>query len=109
MTLFAAVMINSFMIPFGIGFETTFATHPLIIFSVVVYLIDIPFRMRTGITNTQLISTESKVIMKDYLEKWLILDVISTFPFEYFLYFSGNEVTARWFMLLKLLKLGKIY
>lgn len=36
------------------------------------------------------------------------MDVLATFPFEYFLTLSGNFIAARWFMLLKLLKIGRL-
>ncbi len=38
-----------------------------------------------------------------------MLDVISTFPFEYVLLFTSNGDSARYVMLFKLLKLGRLY
>lgn len=48
--LITAITINILLIPYGIGFETNFSTHPLIIFSLIVYLIDIPVRIRSGMS-----------------------------------------------------------
>jgi len=107
-TLIAAITINSFMIPYGIGFEFDFAFHPLIIFGVVVYIIDIPVRIRTGITKNHKITTDTKIIFKDYLSKWLLLDVLAAFPFEYIMIIAKNESSARYVMLFRLIKLGRL-
>ena len=66
-------------------------------------------RMRTGVTTKYRVTNDFKIIWGHYFTKWLLLDVIATFPFEYILTASGNIVTARWIMLLKLLKLGRLY
>ena len=78
-----AIATNIILIPYGIGFEGDYATHPLIIFGVIVYMCDIFVRMRTAITNDNKICTDVNAIFEDYLNKWLLLDVIATFPFEY--------------------------
>ena len=75
----------------------------------IIYVLDIPMRMRTGVTTKYRVTNDFKIIWGDYFTKWLLLDVIATFPFEYILTASGNIVTARWIMLLKLLKLGRLY
>ncbi len=38
-----------------------------------------------------------------------MLDIIATFPFEYVLLFTSNGDSARYVMLFKLLKLGRLY
>jgi hypothetical protein len=60
--LFTATTINAVMIPYGIGFEQDYALHSLIIASFVVYLIDIPIRIRTGITKTSRITADTHLI-----------------------------------------------
>jgi hypothetical protein len=50
LTLVVAIVMNSLIIPYGIGFEQNFSTSPFIIFAFLVYVIDIPVRMRTGVT-----------------------------------------------------------
>jgi len=83
--LIFSISVNAIMIPYGIGFEFDFSLHPLLIFGLVVYILDIPIRIRTGILNNHKISTDSNAIFRDYLNKWLLLDVITTFPFEFVL------------------------
>lgn len=107
--LAAAITVNAVLVTFGIGFDRDFATHPLLIAAFVVHLFDIPIRMRTGVLNDQTISTDMDAVLKQYLERWLLLDILATFPYEYFLTFSGNYGAARWFMLLKLLKMGRLH
>jgi hypothetical protein len=53
----------------------------------VIYLIDIPMRMRTGVTDATKICLEPKQILNYYVNNWLILDIIATFPIEYCTYF----------------------
>jgi hypothetical protein len=48
--LIIAIVINSLIIPYGLGFEQNFATNPFIIFAFVIYVIDIPVRLRTGVS-----------------------------------------------------------
>lgn len=54
--LMTTIIINTFLVPFGIGFEQNFSTHPLMIFCLIVYVIDIPVRIRTGVSENQKIS-----------------------------------------------------
>jgi hypothetical protein len=51
LTLCAAITANCIMIPYGLGYLSNFWNHPLIIFGWVVYSVDIPVRLRTGITS----------------------------------------------------------
>lgn len=74
----------------------------------IVYFIDIPIRMKTGITADYRITTDTHIIVKDYLNRWLILDIISTFPYEYFLNSLGIQDGAKYVMLLRLLKIGRL-
>lgn len=46
-----AITVNALLVTFGIGFDRDFATHPLLITAFLVYVIDIPIRIRTGILN----------------------------------------------------------
>ena len=102
-----AIATNIILIPYGIGFEGDYATHPLIIFGVIVYMCDIFVRMRTAITNDNKICTDVNAIFEDYLNKWLLLDVIATFPFEY-IFIATKDSGLRLVMLLKLLKIGRL-
>jgi hypothetical protein len=49
LTLIIAIIINSLIIPYGLGFEQNFSTNTFVIFAFVIYLIDIPVRLRTGV------------------------------------------------------------
>lgn len=82
--------------------------EPRIIACLLIYILDIGVRLRTGITNDHKFTTDSKKVFNDYLEKWILIDIIATFPFEYFLTGSDNTITCRWFMLVRLLKLGRL-
>ena len=42
------------------------------------------------------------------MNKWLIIDVISMFPFEYFLVATRNKELVPYVLLLRILKLGRL-
>lgn len=56
--LITAIVINLLMIPYGIGFEANFSTNPFIIFSLIIYIIDIPVRLRSGMASNAKISID---------------------------------------------------
>lgn len=74
----------------------------------VVYIVDIPVRLRTGVTIHNKITIENNPILKFYLDKWLIMDLLATFPFEYILITTGNLDAARYVLLFRLLKVGRL-
>ena len=47
--LTVAIIINFLLIPYGIAFNEYFWNHPLIIFAWIIYMFDIPVRLRTAI------------------------------------------------------------
>lgn len=106
--LIVAITLNSILIPYGISFEASFVYHPIIISCIIVYTIDIPMRIRTGVTSDHKISIKPVNNLRTYFDKWLILDVVATFPFEWILVPTGNEMTARYVLLLRLLKVGRL-
>jgi len=105
--LSCAIFANCVIIPYGIGFEQIFWNHPAIIISWIIYAFDIPIRARTAIVNGEL-TTDSQAIFRFYINKWLIIDVISMFPFEYFLVATRNKELVPYVLLLRILKLGRL-
>lgn len=73
-----------------------------------VYVIDIPVRLRTGVAEHHKITIENKIILKWYLDKWLLVDLLATFPFEDILDYTGNAESARYVLLFRLLKVGRL-
>lgn len=54
------------------------------------------------------ISIDSGKNIKSYFDKWLLIDVIATFPYEYFLITIASNDEARYVLLLRLLKIGRL-
>jgi len=48
-------------------------------------------------------------ITRSYIDKWLLLDVLAVFPFEYVFSATGDIETARYLLLFRLLKVGRLY
>lgn len=108
LALIVAIMINSILVPYGIGFEHNYAMDPFIIISFIIYLIDIPVRVRTGVTESEKITIENRPILKSYLDKWILIDVLATFPFEYVFTIAGSPEEAKYVLLFRLLKVGRL-
>lgn len=45
--------------------------------------------------------------MKSYFDKWLLIDIIATFPYEYIYIAIANLDGARYVLLFRLLKIGR--
>jgi hypothetical protein len=48
-------------------------------------------------------------ITRSYLDKWLMLDVFAVFPFEYVFLATGDTEIARYLLLFRLLKVGRLH
>lgn len=108
LTLCAAITTNCIMIPYGLGYLSNFWNHPLIIFGWVVYSVDIPVRLRTGITSEHRITIDSNYSLRDYVNKWLLLDVITAFPYEYMLMGTGEGANVPYVLLVRMLKFFRL-
>lgn len=96
------------LITYGVGFDQDVLFNPVYICCTVIYLADMPFRAKTGATNPEHICLVPEQIMQYYINKWLILDILSILPIEYITYFYSATLT-RYLLMLKLVKLGRIY
>lgn len=103
-TAFLAQMI---LITYGVGFDQNVLFNPVYIVCTFIYIVDMPFRAKTGATNPQNICLVPEQIMNYYINKWLILDILAILPIEYITYFYSEELT-RYLLLIKLVKLGRI-
>jgi hypothetical protein len=65
-------------------------------------------RARTGVLSNYIISIDHKEIFKQYMDKWIIQDLISFMPLEYALNLSGNSEIVPYMLLLRLLKFGRM-
>lgn len=108
MLLVTAIIINSLMVPYQLGYEQDYTEHPLILFCLIVYIFDIPVRLRTGVSHNK-ISIDTRDITRSYLDKWLMLDVLAVFPFEHVFLATGDIEIARYLLLFRLLKVGRLY
>jgi Ion transport protein len=106
--LVTAIIINSLMVPYQLGYEQDYTEHPLILFCLIVYIFDIPVRLRTGVSHNK-ISIDTRDITRSYLDKWLMLDVLAFFPFEHVFLATGDIEIARYLLLFRLLKVGRLY
>ena len=97
------------MVPYQLGYEQDYTQHPLILFSLVVYIVDIPIRLRTGVSGQNKISIDTMEIIRSYIDKWLLLDVLAVIPFEYVFSATGDIETAKYLLLFRLLKVGRLY
>jgi len=96
------------MVPYQLGFDQDYTENPLILFCLIVYIFDIPVKLRTGVSNNK-ISIDTRDITRSYFNKWLMLDVLSVFPFEHVFLATGDIEIARYLLLFRLLKVGRLY
>ena len=108
MILVTAIIINSLIVPYQLGYEQDYTEHPLILFGLIVYIFDIPVRLRTGVSLDK-ICLDSREITRSYLDRWLMLDVLAVFPFEHVFLATGDTEIARYLLLFRLLKVGRLY
>lgn len=111
--LWNAIMIIAFtyvlfVVPYGIGFKEDHGFDPLLIVCQVLFAIDIPLRMRTGITEPKHITTNLQQIFNYYINTWLFYDMLASIPIEYVLQVY-YPVISRWIMLLKFFKIFRLY
>lgn len=97
-----------FVVPYGIGFKEDHGFDPLLIVCQVLFAVDIPLRMRTGITEPKHISTNLQQIFTYYINTWLFYDMLASIPIEYVLQVY-YPVISRWIMLLKFFKVFRLY
>lgn len=101
-----AILTQTVLVTYGVGFDQNVQFEPAYFVCTVIYMIDIPVRIRTGVTDATKICLEPRQILNYYVNHWLILDVLATVPFEYCTYYWHDELN-RYLMLLKVLKLGR--
>jgi hypothetical protein len=97
-----------FVVPYGIGFKEDHGFDPLLIVCQVLFAVDIPLRMRTGITEPKHITTNLQQIFTYYINTWLFYDMLASIPIEYVLQVY-YPVISRWIMLLKFFKVFRLY
>ena len=79
--------------------------------AILVYVVDIFMRSKTAITKPETLCFDRAEVMRHYVNSWLILDLLSCLPFEYFMLpFSANYMLyIRYVRLFRLCKLSRIY
>jgi hypothetical protein len=97
-----------FIVCYGIGFKEDHGFDPTLIVCQLLFAIDIPLRMRTGITHPAHISTNLQNIFTYYINTWLFYDMLASIPIEYVLQVYYPEI-SRWIMLLKFFKIFRLY
>lgn len=118
------LMLNVILLPVAIAFFQD-AVHPgWLTFNCIsdfIFLVDIVLNFWTGvITDENTVILELKEIRKLYIRKWLTLDIISVFPFDYITLavFHSNDsldsvlqasLALRLFRLVKLLSLLRLF
>ena len=119
------LMLNVILLPVAIAFFQD-AVHPgwLTFNSIsdLIFFLDIVLNFWTGvITDENTVILELRQVRKLYVKKWLILDIISIFPFDYIMLviFETNDsvqsqiahasLALRLFRLVKLLSLLRLF
>ena len=117
------LMLNVILLPVAIAFFQD-AVHPgWLTFNCIsdfIFLVDIVLNFWTGvITDENTVILELKQVRKLYVKKWLSLDIISVFPFDYIVLviFQSNDsvqilhasLALRLFRLVKLLSLLRLF
>lgn len=118
------LMLNVILLPVAIAFFQD-AVHPgWLTFNCIsdfIFLLDIGLNFWTGvITDENTVILELRQIRKLYVKRWLILDIISIFPFDYIMliiFESNNSLQSivhaslalRLFRLVKLLSLLRLF
>lgn len=108
LVMFLAFNYVFFMVWYGIGFKQDIGFNPLLIVCQVIFALDIPIRMRTGIVEPKHISTDLKKVFTYYINTWLFYDMLASVPIEYVLQVYYPEIT-RWILVLKFFKIGRLY
>ena len=111
------LMLNVILLPVAIAYFHD-AVHPgwltFNIFSDFVFIVDIILNFWTGIiTNENRVILDIREIRKSYAKKWLAIDTLSIFPFDYVAYgiFESSDsaesllAASKALRLLRLLKL----
>ena len=81
-------------------------------FAILVYFVDIFMRSRLAITKQLELCLDRNIVLQQYVNSWLILDVLSCLPIEYIMMpFSSQQLLdyTRYLRLLRLLKFGRFY
>ena len=118
------LMLNVILLPVAIAFFQD-AVHPgWLTFNCIsdfIFFLDIVLNFWTGvITDENTVILELRQVRKLYVKKWLILDIISIFPFDYIMLiiFESNDslqsivhasLALRLFRLVKLLSLLRLF
>lgn len=97
----------SFKVLFGVGWDQSYAFDPLLILAEIIYIIDIPVRMFTGIVQPNRTTADLNQVSKYYINNWFFADLIATIPVEYVLQ-RYQPVVSRWLMLNKLIKIVRL-
>lgn len=101
------------VVPYFIAFEKNFGSNFLTIFLVIdgIYLIDVILNF-----NTTFIDDDGEVsirtrIYKNYLKKSFAIDILSLFPFDVIVAWTGNQLSRYYFLtlLVSLLKINKLF
>lgn len=117
------LMLNVILLPVVISFSSVSVNPGWLTFSCfsdVIFLTDILLNFWTGyITEENTVILDLKLIRKFYVKRWLTLDVLSIFPFDYILLgiFQTQSLTAliaaskalRLLRLVKLLSLLRLF
>eukprot|EP00892_Ulva_mutabilis_P002121 jgi/Ulvmu1/1190/UM108_0018.1 len=81
----------------------------LMILTDVMFWVDVVLSFRTGVIDSrQVIHMQPKFAALHYVRTWLVVDVISSFPFEAIVFAMTTQGTTATFMLARLFKLPRL-
>lgn len=116
--LISFISMHVILLPVSIAFlSDDLSLHWLILngMSDVIFITDLALNFRTGIVdpnNQQEVILDKKIIRQKYLRGWFLLDLLSSFPFD-FAYFVASSTSIQHKLLqasraLRILKLAKL-
>uniref|UniRef100_A0A5K3F2B4 Ion_trans domain-containing protein n=1 Tax=Mesocestoides corti TaxID=53468 RepID=A0A5K3F2B4_MESCO len=115
-TMLVLLMSNLVSLPIAIAFNLRYRSPVWLCYSCCsdfLFIIDIMVNFRTGFVRESMaddIVLEPKLIVREYLRKWFILDFVSALPLDYVLlaFDKGTEQIAQAGQALKILRLAKL-
>lgn len=106
---FVLFFYTALFLPYRIAFiqnETTFLKALDQIVNVL-FLLDIVFTFFTTYTRKNVLVDDLRKIVSRYAKSWLVLDIVSIFPFDYFITTTNNNLNdiTKLFRIVKLLRI----
>ncbi|MBF0160621.1 MAG: ion transporter, partial [Magnetococcales bacterium] len=101
-----AITIPLFLLPF---IEVPAWTHVVNIALTFIYTIDIFIHFRTAYLEDGDFVTEQKMVRRNYVRTWFLVDLVATFPWDMLvLVISGDAVLASYFTSLRMIRLARV-